>query len=45
MSYQRWTLHRGGIVNVWQYAEQVFDFSGGRAIFQGTNGSDRKSVV
>ena len=28
----RWQLHRGGIVNVWQYAEQTFDFSGGRAI-------------
>ncbi|MEV6609264.1 TIGR02680 family protein [Kutzneria sp. NPDC051319] len=45
MSTQRWTLHRGGIVNVWQYAEQVFDFSGGRAIFQGTNGSGKSRTL
>ncbi|QUQ68977.1 TIGR02680 family protein [Kutzneria sp. CA-103260] len=41
----RWTLNRGGIVNVWQYAEQVFDFSGGRAIFQGTNGSGKSRTL
>jgi uncharacterized protein (TIGR02680 family) len=41
----RWTLSRGGIVNVWQYAEQIFDFSGGRAIFQGTNGSGKSRTL
>ncbi|GAA2696448.1 MULTISPECIES: TIGR02680 family protein [Actinosynnema] len=41
----RWRLHRGGIVNIWQYAEQVFDFSGGRAIFQGTNGSGKSRTL
>ncbi|MEV4318550.1 TIGR02680 family protein [Actinocrispum sp. NPDC049592] len=41
----RWRLHRGGIVNVWQYAEQTFDFSGGRAIFQGTNGSGKSRTL
>ncbi|SHG90960.1 TIGR02680 family protein [Streptoalloteichus hindustanus] len=41
----RWQLHRGGIVNVWQYAEQTFDFSGGRAIFQGTNGSGKSRTL
>ncbi|MET0134506.1 MAG: TIGR02680 family protein, partial [Kibdelosporangium sp.] len=41
----RWRLHRGGIVNVWQYAEQSFDFSGGRAIFQGTNGSGKSRTL
>ncbi|GAA0604318.1 hypothetical protein GCM10010174_21070 [Kutzneria viridogrisea] len=38
-------MSRGGIVNIWQYAEQVFDFSGGRAIFQGTNGSGKSRTL
>ncbi|SEQ10446.1 TIGR02680 family protein [Lentzea xinjiangensis] len=41
----RWRLHRGGVVNIWQYAEQTFDFSGGRAIFQGTNGSGKSRTL
>ncbi|MFB9909107.1 TIGR02680 family protein [Allokutzneria oryzae] len=41
----RWRLHRGGIVNIWQYAEQEFDFSGGRVIFQGTNGSGKSRTL
>lgn len=42
---RRWRLHRGGIVNVWQYAEHTFDLSGGRAIFQGTNGSGKSRTL
>ncbi|MBK0868406.1 TIGR02680 family protein [Saccharopolyspora sp. HNM0986] len=41
----RWRLHRGGIVNIWQYAENTFDLSGGRAIFQGTNGSGKSRTL
>jgi uncharacterized protein (TIGR02680 family) len=41
----RWTLHRGGIVNVWQYAVEEFDLSGGRVIFQGTNGSGKSRTL
>jgi uncharacterized protein (TIGR02680 family) len=41
----RWTLHRGGIVNIWQYSVEVFDLSGGRAIFQGTNGSGKSRTL
>jgi uncharacterized protein (TIGR02680 family) len=41
----RWRLHRGGIVNIWQYTEQTFDFSGGRTIFQGTNGSGKSRTL
>ena len=41
----RWRLHRGGIVNIWQYAETTFDLSGGRAIFQGTNGSGKSRTL
>ncbi|GLZ40487.1 TIGR02680 family protein [Actinokineospora sp. NBRC 105648] len=43
--FGRWRLHRGGIVNIWQYREQTFDFSGGRAIFQGTNGSGKSRTL
>lgn len=41
----RWRLNRGGIVNIWQYDEQEFDFSGGRAVFQGTNGSGKSRTL
>ena len=41
----RWRLHRGGIVNIWQYDEQEFDLSGGRAVFQGTNGSGKSRTL
>jgi uncharacterized protein (TIGR02680 family) len=41
----RWQLHRGGIVNVWQYAVEEFDLSGGRVIFQGTNGSGKSRTL
>ncbi|HEX4725913.1 MAG TPA: TIGR02680 family protein [Pseudonocardiaceae bacterium] len=41
----RWRLHRGGIVNIWQYDEQEFDFAGGRAILQGTNGSGKSRTL
>lgn len=42
---RRWRLHRGGIINIWQYAEHTFDLSGGRAIFQGTNGSGKSRTL
>ncbi|GAB3297687.1 TIGR02680 family protein [Parasphingorhabdus pacifica] len=45
MPPNRWRLHRGGIVNIWQYAEHTFDLSGGRAIFQGTNGSGKSRTL
>lgn len=45
MTDTRWKLHRGGIVNVWQYAVEEFDFSGGRVIFQGTNGSGKSRTL
>ncbi|HEX5118691.1 MAG TPA: TIGR02680 family protein [Pseudonocardiaceae bacterium] len=45
MTADRWRLHRGGIVNIWQYDEQEFDFSGGRAILQGTNGSGKSRTL
>jgi len=44
-SAHRWRLHRGGIVNIWQFGERTFDFSGGRVIFQGTNGSGKSRTL
>jgi hypothetical protein len=44
-SAYRWRLHRGGIVNIWQFGERTFDFSGGRVIFQGTNGSGKSRTL
>ncbi|MGH3628462.1 MAG: TIGR02680 family protein, partial [Sciscionella sp.] len=41
----RWRLHRGGVLNIWQYQSEQFDFSGGRAIFQGTNGSGKSRTL
>ena len=41
----RWRLHRGGIVNIWQFGERTFDFNGGRVIFQGTNGSGKSRTL
>ncbi len=44
-SADRWRLHRGGVVNIWQYAETTFDLSGGRGVFQGTNGSGKSRTL
>jgi ribonuclease BN (tRNA processing enzyme) len=32
----RFRLHRAGILNVWQYDEQVFEFADGRLLLRGT---------
>lgn len=45
LARSRWRLHRGGIVNIWQYGERVFDLSGGRVILQGTNGSGKSRTL
>jgi uncharacterized protein (TIGR02680 family) len=41
----RWRLHRGGILNIWQFGERVFDFSEGRVILQGANGSGKSRTL
>jgi hypothetical protein len=41
----RWRLHRGGILNIWQFGERVFDFSDGRVILQGVNGSGKSRTL
>ncbi|MEV4845106.1 TIGR02680 family protein [Micromonospora matsumotoense] len=41
----RWRLHRGGIVNIWEYGERTLDLAGGRIILQGTNGSGKSRTL
>ena len=42
---QRFSLSRGGILNVWQYDDQVFDFGGGRLLLRGTNGAGKSKTL
>jgi len=41
----RWRLHRAGLLNVWQYDEQVFDFADGRLLLRGTNGAGKSKTL
>ncbi|WP_416957962.1 TIGR02680 family protein [Nocardioides sp. T5] len=41
----RWQLHRAGITNVWFYYDTEFDFSGGRLVLRGTNGSGKSRAL
>jgi hypothetical protein len=45
MNTERFRLRRGGILNVWQYDEQVFDFGGGRLLLRGTNGAGKSKTL
>ncbi|MCR4430926.1 MAG: TIGR02680 family protein [Tepidanaerobacteraceae bacterium] len=40
----RWMLSRAGLINFWYYDDEEFDFSGGRLLLRGANGSG-KSVT
>ena len=40
----KWILHRAGILNFWYYDEQIFEFSDGKLLLRGGNGSG-KSVT
>ena len=41
----RFQLNRAGVLNVWQYDEQVFDFQGGRLLLRGTNGAGKSKTL
>ena len=41
----RFRLHRAGILNVWQYDEQVFTFCDGRLLLRGTNGAGKSKTM
>lgn len=42
---ERFRLHRAGILNVWQYDEQVFNVTGGRLILRGANGAGKSKTL
>src|SRR6266498_1313323 len=41
----RYRLNRAGILNVWQYDDQVFTFAGGRMLLRGTNGAGKSKTL
>ncbi len=41
----RFRLQRAGVLNVWQYDEQVFDFADGRLLLRGTNGAGKSKTL
>ncbi|MFE2493805.1 TIGR02680 family protein [Streptomyces scopuliridis] len=44
-SPRRFTLHRAGIRNVWQYDEQEFSFGDGRLLLRGKNGAGKSKAL
>ncbi len=41
----RWSLHRAGIVNVWQYDRVTLHFAGGRMLLRGKNGAGKSKAL
>jgi uncharacterized protein (TIGR02680 family) len=41
----RYTLHRAGIVNVWQYDRTELLFAGGRILMRGSNGAGKSKAL
>ena len=41
----RFRLHRAGVLNVWQYDEQVFECAGGRLLLRGANGAGKSKTL
>ncbi|WP_420435889.1 TIGR02680 family protein [Candidatus Poriferisocius sp.] len=41
----RWRLNRAGIVNVYQYQNEVLHFGGGRLLLRGVNGSGKSTAM
>jgi len=42
---ERFRLSRAGVLNVWQYDEQVFDFADGRLLLRGANGAGKSKTL
>ena len=42
---ERWRLSRAGILNVYQYANEVLSFAGGRLLLRGVNGSGKSTAM
>lgn len=41
----RFRLTRAGVLNVWQYDDQVFDFADGRLLLRGANGAGKSKTM
>lgn len=41
----RWVPRRAGIVNVWRYYDEVFEFDQGRLLLRGQNGSGKSKAL
>ena len=41
----RWRPRRAGIINLYEYANQVFDFAGGRLLLRGHNTSGKTKAL
>jgi uncharacterized protein (TIGR02680 family) len=41
----RWIPHRAGIVNVWRYYDETFEFHHGRLLLRGPNGSGKSKAL
>jgi len=44
-SSDRWRPRRAGIINLYEYADQVFDFAGGRLLLRGHNTSGKTKAL
>ena len=42
---ERWVLSRAGIVNVYQYDDEILCFAGGRLLLRGVNGSGKSTAM
>ena len=42
---ERWKLSRAGIINVYQYGDEVLTFAGGRLLLRGVNGSGKSTAM
>ncbi|MFR9806676.1 TIGR02680 family protein [Pseudonocardia sp. RS010] len=42
---ERFRLTRAGVLNVWQYDDQVFEFAGGRLLLRGANGAGKSKTL
>src|SRR5688500_18243686 len=41
----RFRLSRAGVLNVWQYDDQVFEFADGRLLLRGANGAGKSKTL
>ncbi|MFC5993501.1 TIGR02680 family protein [Pseudonocardia hispaniensis] len=42
---ERFRLSRAGVLNVWQYDEQIFEFADGRLLLRGANGAGKSKTL